>query len=114
TTVWHGRGGKLRLLDTVRYPNSLGLFYGQFTGYLGFERLQAEWKVMGLAPYGPPGVDLSQFIQVQAGGYRVAARRLLTSENGDVFAGIAHRLRPGGRPAGAPAPRHRPLASAGH
>ena len=70
TSIWHGRGGKLRLLEMVRWPNSLGLFYAEFTAWLGFERYQDEWKVMGLAPYGGPGVNLGKFISVSKGGYR--------------------------------------------
>ena len=58
TSIWHGKGGELKLIDMVRWPNSIGLFYAQFTGWLGFERFQDEWKVMGLAPYGGPGIDL--------------------------------------------------------
>ena len=77
TSIWHGKGGKLRLLDMIRWPNSLGLFYAQFTGWLGFERFQDEWKVMGLAPYGGPGISLEKFITVSKGQYSVNSRLLL-------------------------------------
>ena len=110
TTVWHGSRGRLRLLDTVRFPNSIGLFYSQFTGYLGFERFQDEWKVMGLAPYGAPGIDLGDFIRIGAGGYRVDARRLLTSDDGDLFAGISRRLGPARRASETLTDRHRAIA----
>src|SRR6516165_1984379 len=77
TSIWHGKGAELRLVEMVRWPNSLGLFYAQFTWWLGFERFQDEWKVMGLAPYGGPGVDLGDFISVTDLHYSVNARLLL-------------------------------------
>jgi carbamoyltransferase len=77
TSIWHGKGRKLRLVEMIRWPNSIGLFYAQFTGWLGFERFQDEWKVMGLAPYGKPGVDLEKFITVSDGSYSVNSRLLL-------------------------------------
>jgi carbamoyltransferase len=88
TSIWHGRGGKLKLLDMIRWPNSLGLFYAQFTGWLGFERFQDEWKVMGLAPYGGPGANLKKFINVSKGKYSVNSRLLLEQGNGHNLAGI--------------------------
>lgn len=77
TSIWHGKGTKLRLIEMIRWPNSIGLFYAQFTWWLGFERFQDEWKVMGLAPYGGPGVDLSDFISNTDGQYSVNSRLLL-------------------------------------
>lgn len=71
TTSWgQGCGDDLRLLDEVRYPHSLGLFYSTLTGYLGFEVNEGEYKVMGLAPYGKPCyVDrLRQLISVDQDG----------------------------------------------
>ena len=78
TSIWHGKGRELKLIDMVRWPNSIGLFYAQFTWWLGFERFQDEWKVMGLAPYGGPGVDLGSFISVSDGKYSVNSRLLLS------------------------------------
>src|SRR5215831_13688808 len=77
TSIWHGKGSELRLVEIIRWPNSVGLFYAQFTWWLGFERFQDEWKVMGLAPYGGPGVDLGGFIRVSDGHYSVNAPLLL-------------------------------------
>jgi len=79
TSIWHGRSGRLDHIRTVQYPDSLGLFYGEFTEFLGFHRNSDEWKVMGLAPYGKPGVDLSAFIDVKAAPYRVHARQLMAN-----------------------------------
>jgi carbamoyltransferase len=77
SSIWLGDNGKLKHIETIPWPNSLGLFYGQFTHYLGFQPWSDEWKVMGLAPYGQAGVDLRDFISQDGHPYRVNARRLL-------------------------------------
>jgi carbamoyltransferase len=43
----------------MKFPHSLGLLYSAFTYYTGFKVNSAEYKVMGLGPYGEPRyVDL--------------------------------------------------------
>jgi len=91
TSLWHGRDGKIEHAWTIPWPNSLGLFYAQFTFYLGFEPYADEWKVMGLAPYGEAGVSLREFIIPDDNPYRVSTRRLLGREVAPV-AGIEERL----------------------
>ena len=54
TTYGIGRGNDISLLKSIQFPHSLGLFYSAFTYYLGFRVNSAEYKVMGLAPYGEP------------------------------------------------------------
>jgi carbamoyltransferase len=49
-----GRGKQLELRAELRFPHSLGLLYSAFTYYTGFKVNSAEYKVMGLAPYGEP------------------------------------------------------------
>ena len=49
-----GKGKDLTLLAELRFPHSLGLLYSAFTYYTGFKVNSAEYKVMGLAPYGEP------------------------------------------------------------
>lgn len=78
TSIWRGHNGRLDHVLTIDYPDSIGLFYSEFTGYLGFVRNSDEWKVMGLAPYGQPGVDLSRFIELSATPPRVHYRQLVT------------------------------------
>jgi len=53
-TYGRGVGNEIELFDEVRFPHSLGLLYTAFTYYLGFRVNSAEYKVMGLAPYGKP------------------------------------------------------------
>ena len=49
-----GRGSDVELFKEIRFPHSVGLLYSAFTYYLGFKVNSAEYKVMGLAPYGKP------------------------------------------------------------
>ena len=53
-TMGVGRGNEIKLTREIRFPHSLGLLYSAFTYYLGFKVNSAEYKVMGLAPYGEP------------------------------------------------------------
>jgi carbamoyltransferase len=66
----NGSGSEITLLDEVRYPHSLGLFYSTITSYLGFEVFEGEYKVMGLAPYGKPRFidELERLIRVRDDG----------------------------------------------
>jgi len=91
TTIWHGRNGRLDPILTINYPDSIGLFYSEFTAFLGFVRNSDEWKVMGLAPYGQPGIDLSKFIDLGATLPRVHSRELVT---GTPFANVIPLLGP--------------------
>ncbi len=55
TTGWGvGRGTELHFEKEIRFPHSVGLLFSAITAYLGFRVNDAEWKVMGLAPYGKP------------------------------------------------------------
>ena len=54
TSAWLGEGRKLTPLWEIPFPHSLGLLYSAFTYYTGFKVNSAEYKVMGLAPYGEP------------------------------------------------------------
>ncbi len=60
TASWGvGRGNRLELTHTLRFPHSLGLLYSAFTYHCGFKVNSGEYKLMGLAPYGEPRyVDL--------------------------------------------------------
>ena len=72
-----GRGAELRILDEVRFPHSLGLYYTALTQYLGFLKYGEEWKMMGLAPYGSPryAPELRRLVRPTAdGGYALDTR----------------------------------------
>ena len=48
------QGNKIEILEEMKYPHSVGLFYSAFTHFLGFRVNSAEYKLMGLAAYGQP------------------------------------------------------------
>jgi carbamoyltransferase len=54
TSYGTGSGNALKFLGELRFPHSLGLLYSAFTYFTGFKVNSAEYKVMGLAPYGEP------------------------------------------------------------
>ncbi len=54
TSAGIGRGADLRITREIHFPHSLGLLYSAVTYYTGFKVNSAEYKVMGLAPYGTP------------------------------------------------------------
>ena len=58
------------LLGEIRFPHSLGLLYSAFTYYCGFKVNSAEYKLMGLAPYGQPTMidKVREFIDVKDDG----------------------------------------------
>jgi carbamoyltransferase len=114
TSVWHGHDGRIEHVATIPWPNSLGLFYAEFTHYLGFAKYTDEWKVMGLAPYGTAGVSLGDFIRLEeAAGlpYEVNADRLLGTGADDV-SGIESILGPRRFPDDELDSRHQDIARA--
>jgi carbamoyltransferase len=111
TSLWRGRDGRLEHVWTIPWPNSLGLFYAQFTHYLGFTPYSDEWKVMGLAPYGEPGISLRDFIVPDDNPYRVDTHRLLGKDSAPI-AGIEARLGAGRVPESDIDARHKNMAFA--
>ncbi len=49
-----GSNNKIKIIDSINFPTSVGLFYTSFTQFLGFYNYGDEYKIMGLAPYGSP------------------------------------------------------------
>lgn len=58
-TSTYGRacGREIEIFEEVRFPHSLGLLYSALTSYIGFAVNDGEYKVMGLAPHGSPGLE---------------------------------------------------------
>tara|TARA_Y100000817_G_scaffold280187_1_gene244046 strand:- start:455 stop:2209 length:1755 start_codon:yes stop_codon:yes gene_type:complete len=54
TSIGRGENNSVELLQDIRWPHSLGLFYSAFTYFLGFQVNEGEYKLMGLASYGKP------------------------------------------------------------
>src|SRR5438034_556199 len=70
TSMAVGKDRRLKVLEKVCFPHSLGMLYTAVTQYLGFLSYGDEFKVMGLAPYGKPNfVDaLSRLVRLKPGG----------------------------------------------
>ena len=54
TSIGVGSDNSVKLLQDIRWPHSLGLFYSAFTYFLGFQVNEGEYKLMGLSSYGKP------------------------------------------------------------
>ncbi len=52
TSYGVGENDSIKLLKEIKFPSSLGLLYSTVTAYLGFTVNNAEYKVMGMSPYG--------------------------------------------------------------
>ena len=111
TSIWRGWDGRLEHVLTIPFPDSVGYFYSEFTEYLGFQRNSDEWKVMGLAPYGKPGVDLRSFIEPEAAPYKLHVSKLVA--NGTVpFTEMVRLLGPRRIPESQIDERHKDVAYA--
>ncbi len=76
-TTWfgYGEGGNIHCLKQFFSPDSLGGLYGAVTEFLGFEMLDGEFKVMGMAPYGDAArIDVSRLLDWNEHGFRVNTR----------------------------------------
>ena len=80
-----GSGNALRVLERVFYPHSLGLLYTAVTQHLGFLAYGDEFKVMGLAPYGRPGVvnEIQRLLRLKSrGGFELDLRYFRHASSG--------------------------------
>jgi carbamoyltransferase len=72
TFFGYGENGKIHKIKEFYDPDSLGQLYGSITEYLGFDMLDGEYKVMGMAPYGDSSrYDLSRIIDFDGKEIRV-------------------------------------------
>lgn len=79
TFFGYGENGQIHKIKEFYDPDSLGGMYGAMTEYLGFEMLDGEFKVMGMAPYGnPKRFDFSQLIDCQNGEFKVNTKLVNT------------------------------------
>jgi carbamoyltransferase len=71
TSFGIAKNNSITLLNDIRWPHSLGLFYSAFTYFLGFKVNEGEYKLMGLSSYGKPKFYdeiLSEIIDVKNDG----------------------------------------------
>ena len=79
TFFGYGEHGRIHTIKEFYDPDSLSGVYGAITEYLGFEMLDGEYKVMGMAPYGDADrFDLSRLIRANGTGFRVDTRYVNT------------------------------------
>ncbi len=72
TLFAYGEKGKIHKIKEFYDPDSLGGLYGAITQYLGFEMLDGEFKVMGMAPYGDANkYDLSRLLTCDGQSFQV-------------------------------------------
>lgn len=70
--IGYGHEGKIVRLKEFYNPDSLCGMYAALTDYLGFEILDGEFKVMGMAPYGDPNkYDLSSLASFDGKKFKV-------------------------------------------
>jgi len=91
TFFGYGENGRIHKIKEFYDPDSLGGLYGAITEYLGFEMLDGEYKVMGMAPYGDPHkYDFSRLAKFENGELTIntdyanviGLRRYKEAENG--------------------------------
>ena len=84
TTMGYGKGTELKLTKEIHFPHSLGLLYSAITYYLGFKVNSAEYKVMGLAPYGEPKYmkEMRELIEIKEDGSFALNMKYFTYEYG--------------------------------
>jgi len=74
-----GEHGCIHKIREFYDPDSIAGVYGAMTEYLGFEMLDGEYKVMGMAPYGDCAKhDLSALFRKRRGDIRVDTRYVNT------------------------------------
>lgn len=75
TFFGYGENGRIHKIKEFYDPDSLGGMYGAMTEYLGFEMLDGEFKVMGMAPYGDPKrFDFSRLIDFDKRSFKINTR----------------------------------------
>ncbi len=77
TFFGYGENGKIHKIKEFYDPDSLGGMYGAMTEFLGFEMLDGEFKVMGMAPYGnAKRFDFSRLIECTGDDFKVNTKLL--------------------------------------
>ncbi len=72
TMFGYAENGKIHKIKEFYDPDSLGGLYGALTEFLGFEMLDGEFKVMGMAPYGDPErFDFSRLIDFDGKEFKI-------------------------------------------
>lgn len=124
--VLHAKGDDFKIVTRFERENSLGLYYGMLTQYLGYQMTNDEYKVMGLASYGQPAYldEMEKVLAPNGLGFtlnpdldkRVRDRELYTTDFSTrqerIFTERLEEILGPRRPKGAPLEtRHRDIAA---
>ena len=74
STMWGiGRENKIKVLQEIGFPHSLGLYYTAVTQYLGFTNFGDEYKVMGLSSHGEPSFEneFKNILKIKNNGFEL-------------------------------------------
>ncbi|MGJ8688584.1 MAG: carbamoyltransferase family protein [Gammaproteobacteria bacterium] len=75
----YGENGKIHKIKEFYDPDSLSGMFAAITDYLGFDMLDGDSKVMGMATYGDPDkYDLSSLTQCDGKGFKVNTKLIGT------------------------------------
>jgi carbamoyltransferase len=112
-----GEGNRLRPIDRLPGPTSIGQLYQMVTQYLGFKPEYDEYKVMGMAPYGDPAVFRAAVSRILTllpeGRYRTALPGKVTILDREAYVrGLEDAFGPRRRPADPVDGRHQNVAAA--
>lgn len=80
SSIKFGELNKLTDINSVNFPNSIGLLYSAFTSFLGFKVNDGEYKMMGMAGYGKPKYYelIKKFIKINENGtFYLTDRKIL-------------------------------------
>lgn len=80
TTISHGSGNAITVINELHFPHSIGLLYSAATYYCGFKVNSGEYKMMGLASFGDPASS-----QVQRYRQLIFADLVDLKEDGSLF-----------------------------
>ncbi len=66
-----GKKNKMKIIDSISFPDSLGIFYTAITQFLGFWNYGDEYKVMGLSAFGNPAYleKMRQIVKLKRNGF---------------------------------------------
>ena len=76
-----GKGKKVKMIDSITYPDSLGLVYKGITDYLGFDHRTSQGTVMALAAFG----DYKKKLKNKKGTYYSEFKKIIKILNNGKF-----------------------------
>lgn len=80
-TIWKAQGEKMKVVYSLSYPDSLGLFYSAMTQRCGLKPNEEEYILMGMSAYGDPNrlekSLMSDFLQFPSDEHPVLLKKNL-------------------------------------